>query len=639
MSSAVTAAVSTETSGALHAVGAVLGLPVTITDLDEWELDERGLKVGLGWYLQRGHGMNEAVALAALQLWEGPRETLRVPARARRRRAIERARPELRPLLGVVNRAQALSELLRAMPGLRVKVRAAVQRSLPGDLSTLPRHLQWATLVLAQQVNGAATLTVEDEAVADEWQRLCDLGGIEIDALRQALVPDPEVPPLRRFERVLALLLPSYERLLALDLAERSSTLLGGSDRAELSLHSQQLLGSDDFAPNDEAMSGDDSSDEDQQEAEAGESSGAAPSAADLFAFEHESFATAVISTPIPDASNFFDVAVQLTETAESDRSETSGTSAAGSGDSAEETILAEYRSRSQQLAGAIDSMRALWSRVIAERIAPRRSTSRIPVPEGDELATEALATVVADTLAGVREPSAFLRHVVKPRLTRSVGSTDYVLMIDRSASMSGLAAESAADAALIMIEALAAAERDVTHAERAAGIDLELDIRSSLIVFGAEAVVIKPLSRGLDDQARRRMHGEVSSPSGATNDAAALKAAGDQLGISGRGGSGGGGGGSGSGRGSAGFGTGAGSGVDAVQRRRIAILVSDGGSNDQAAAALELRRLRAAGVSVHGIGVGSEELAARYAPHGVSIANPRELPSALERIIADELG
>lgn len=627
MSSAVTAAVSTEMSGALHAVGSVLGLSVTITDLDEWELDDRGLRVGLGWYLQRGHGVNEAAALATLQLWEGPREALRVPARVRRRRAIERARPELRPLLGVVNRAQALSELLRAMPGLRVMLRAAVQRSLPSDLSTMPRHLQWATLVLAQQVNDAAALTVEDDAVADEWQRLRDLGGVEMDALRQTLVPDPEVAPLRRFERVLALLLPSYERLLALDLAERSTTLLGGSDRAEQSLHSQQMLGSDDFAPNDEVMSGDESSDEDQPEAEAGESSGAAPSAADLFASEHESFATAVISTPIPDASAFFAATVQLAEIAESNDSETRGTFAEGSGDS-EATILAEYRLRSQQLAGAIDSMRALWSRVIAERIAPRRSTSRTPMSEGDQLATEALATVVADTLAGVREPNAFLRRVVKPRLTRSVGCTDYVLMIDRSASMSGLAAESAADAALIMIEALAAAERDVTHAERAAGIELELDIRSSLIVFGADAVVIKPLSRGLDDQARRRMHGEVSSPSGATNDAAALRAAGDQFGISGRRESG-----------SVGTSSDMRAGADATRRRRIAILVSDGGSNDRAAAALELQRLRAAGVSVHGIGVGSEELVARYAPHGVSITSPRELPSALERIIAHELG
>ncbi len=626
MSQAVPAEVSAEMSGALHAMGAVLGLRVETTDRDEWELDDRGLRVGLGWYLQRGHGSNEAVALAALQLWEGPRDMFRAPARARRRRALTLTRPELAPLIGSVHRSQAVSELLRVMPGIRLPLRAAVQRSLPSDLSTLPRHLQWATLILAQQTTDLATVTIEDAAVFEEWRRLGEVGGLEVHALQQVLVPDPEVPPLRRLERALALLLPAYERLLALDLTERGPTVLGGSDRAELSLHAELPLGSDDFAPDDEMSGSDDSGDEDQQEDAEGEQAGAAPITADIFASEHEGFATTVIATPIPDASTLFDSAVQRAETAESDRSELGESVATGAGASAAATILAEYRSRTEQLAGTIDSMRALWSRVIAERVAPRRSTSRRPLPEGDELATEALATIVADTRAGVRDPNAFLSRIVKPRLTRSAGSTDYVLMIDRSASMSGLAAEAAADAALIMIEALAAAERDIAHAERAAGLDLELDIRSSLIVFDAEAVVIKPLSRGLDDQVRRRMHGAVRSPSGATNDAAALRAAGEQLGLSGAGSTG------------SGVGTAFSADTAALLRRRIAILVSDGGSNDPAAAERELRRLRAAGVAVHGIGVGSDELIGRYAPYGLSLADPRQLPGALERIIEHEL-
>ena len=46
MPTVVPAAVSDEMSGALHAVGAVLGTPVTTTDHDEWELDDRGLRPG-----------------------------------------------------------------------------------------------------------------------------------------------------------------------------------------------------------------------------------------------------------------------------------------------------------------------------------------------------------------------------------------------------------------------------------------------------------------------------------------------------------------------------------------------------------------------------------------------------------------
>ncbi len=603
----------------LSAVGAILGIPVVVGEHDDWELGAHGLRVGEGWYLRRGHGTREAAALAALQLWEGPRAAVRFPARERRRRALEGSRPELAPLLGAVTRAQSIAEILTSMPGLNDQLRTAVQRSLPSDLSTLPRHLQWAALVLAHGVDRAAIGTVEDRSVLEEWRLLHDARG-PLDPLRRVLAPNPEVSPLRRLERSLALLLPSYERLLERDAAELGRTVLGGSDRAELSLHAEDRLGSDDFAPSDELSEEHMSESEVDDAQEVGESDHTAPELAELFASEHERFAETVISTPIPEASRLFDAAVRFAETLgipDDGRPELGEASSAGNGGSGAVTILADYRSRAEELAEAIDGVRALWGRVISDRIAPRRTRSRSPLAEGDELATESLASTVADTLAGERQPDAFHRRLVRPRLTRNAGSTDYVLMIDRSASMSGVAAESAADAVLVMIEAFAAAERDIVHAERVAGIDLELDIRTCLIVFDAEAVVLKPLSQGLDDSVRRRMHGEVRSPSGSTNDAAALRAAADQLGIGGT----------------------ASPGANGVSRRRIAILVSDGGSNDVLAAERELRRLRAAGVHVHGVGVGTEDIALRYAPDGASITDARELPLALTRIVEQELG
>src|SRR5690606_19736679 len=104
--------------------------------------------------------------------------------------------------------------------------------------------------------------------------------------------------------------------------------------------------------------------------------------------------------------------------------------------------------------------------------------------------------------------PAAFLQREIRPRRRRRAGSTDYVLLVDRSASMQGRIAEAAADAALIMLEALAGVERDFAHAEQRVGIDLDLDIRTALVVFDAEPLVVKPLSHGLDDEVRRVMHG-----------------------------------------------------------------------------------------------------------------------------------
>lgn len=76
----------------------------------------------------------------------------------------------------------------------------------------------------------------------------------------------------------------------------------------------------------------------------------------------------------------------------------------------------------------------------------------------------------------------------------------------------------------------------------------------------------------------------------------------------------------------------------DGTERRRIVILVSDGGSSDPVAAEHELRRLRAAGVRVHAIGIGSDDILQRYAPASRSIRDPREVGDALEALIEEEL-
>ncbi len=606
----------------LHAVGAMLGVEVTVADGEEWHVDARGLRVGIDWYLRRGHGEREAAALAALQLWEGPRELMRAPERARRASAIERSRPWLAPLLGSVRRAQAMGELLKSMPGLRAPVQAAVFRGLPGDLSALPRHVQWACLVLASGVPQVRGIRGEDRAVAAEWQAMLAAAGVDeagFDALDRVLSPRRGVTPLRRLERALALLLPGYERLHALDVADQGvqPTVLGGSDRAELSLRADERLGSEDFAPGDDEQPGDASPDDQPNDRESEHTStSGVPDPDELFASARERFAQTVLATPIPDAAALLDAMRPLDE-ATAEALDDAASHAGGAGVAAAPAVtLAAYRAKAEQLAAAIDGVRAVWQSVISERVAPRSSRSRIPVPDGDELTRDALVGAVAQTLAGVREPAAFTRRVTKPRLARSAGSTDYVLMVDRSASMTGAVADAAADAALVMIEALAAAERDISHGERTAGIDLELDIRSSLIVFAAEATVLKPLSHGLNDAARRRLFAEVRSPGGSTNDAAALRAAGEQLGIDLRGAHP----------------------ADGLARRRIAILVGDGGTNDAPAAARELHRLRAAGVSVHAVGIGTDDLAIRYAPQGASIADARELPAALTRIIEREL-
>ncbi len=590
----------------LRAVGAVLGYSVIITDDDTWHRDERGLRVGLGWYTVRGHSEAEAVALAALHLWEGPRSEAREPERAARIRSLSVARPEALPLIQSVVRLQARAELLSAMPGLRDSLDAALRRALPSSIETLPRHMQWVTQIWlhALGVSGAPS-----PAVAHEWDALMHTReGID-DPLRRVLARDPRITALRSMQRALTLLLPPYERLLARDRDDRGLTSVGLGVSDE---RSEAVVERSDTAVDrtTEVQDPEDPTDESTADDENHQLS----LSDDLYAREHAALVRTMLETPLPseytrigaasaEAIDAQSTTVPVDASAEDHEHERATIAVA--------TALADYRARSTALAGAIERMRQVWARVIAERASAHRVLSRTAHQEGVSLAPEAFAQTIAETLAGVSNPAAFHAREWRISPQRDVGNTDYVLMVDRSASMTGPAAAAAADALIVLAEGLSAVTRDIAHTERALGVTLELEVRSSLIVFGAEAHVIKPLSHGMDDEVRRRVHAAVRETYGSTNDAAALWAAGEELGVGHRA---------------------AWSGGEA--RRRIAVLVSDGGSNDPSAAERALWRLRESGVEVYGVGIGTDDVTQRYAPHGIRVDDARELASAIDRIL-----
>ncbi|MBK0418159.1 VWA domain-containing protein [Leucobacter sp. CSA1] len=614
----------------LTAAGSLLGVRIAVTDDAEWAADETGVRVGLGFYAAQGHGPDEAIALALLDLWTSVRDPRAAPLRRRRRIALAARRPELEPLLAAVDRLQAAGELLATMPAIRGHLALAAVRRVPAELRQWPRHLQWIGALLRRSLSPGAEI-LSDDAVTAELRRLDELGGDSADALRRVTAPDPARTPLHRLERALALLMPPYLRLLALDAAERGIAE-GGADAPEAdgadpgSELSADLAGGgagDESAAEGEGEAGPEAEsappDPDAQSARAGDRRDTSEGA-DLFAAEQAGFVSAVLPTPLPAQSlvdALPDLPVESGGSADLRPGEFSGP-----GTGAASVAMSAYRDRVSRHAPDIERMREVWQRIIAERVAPRPVLARRPEPEGETLDTETLASTVAQVVSGVRRPDAFRRRAARLRRTRRAGSTDYVLLVDRSASMQGLPAEAAADAALVMLEALAGVERDIAEAELASGVELDLEIRTALIVFDASAVVVKPLAGALDDASRRALHAEVRSPRGSTNDGAALRAAAEQLGVV-------------AGPGSDPLAAPA---RDGVERRRIVVLVSDGGSNDPVATAAELRRLRAAGVTVFGIGVGGDEVVHRFAPGSTRVDDPRRLPEVLGELIEREL-
>ena len=656
------------TRGALAAASAVLGIPVVVHDGDAWSVRDGVAHVGLGWVTVSGDP-DDVVARALLLLWESVREVRVAPSRRSRRLALGGARPELEPLLAALDRLLAAAELLAALPNLRMPVVRAIVAAGWADPAELPRHLQWVSLVLdtaaARWASGGAGTAPYHDSLAPEVQRelaaLDGAAGMTSGALLLALSPDPRRSPIERFERAYGLFAPAYLRLLALDIVGRgpqdgraggeSADQDPGADAFDSSLAAADEQtddgAGDDGAGDDgaggetdgdEAPGGTATSDDDTEQARAGDRKDGAEGA-DLFAAEQAGFVETVLSTPLPASGSWVegmelpdlarpdDADRDTSRNADRDRPDRAtelGTPGGGGGAAA----LSSYRDRVTQHARSIERVRDVWRQIVSERVHLERAFSRTPEPEGDLLDRESLVRAVADAAAGVERPRAFLRRERRPRRSRREGSTDYVLLIDRSASMQGPAASAAATAALIMLEALAGVERDIAAEERALGIDLELSLRTALIVFDSTPLTVKPLAGALDDAARVALDSAIHAPQGSTNDAAALRAAATEFGLGGW---------LGSGQSSRQSGRQSGRpGSDAVSRRRIAILVSDGGTNDATAAARELARLRALGVTVFGIGINTDDLATRFAPDGMRLDAAEELPVVLERLVTE---
>lgn len=618
----------------LRSAGRLLGLDVAVTESETWELTATRVTVGLGYFRVRGITDADAAVLALRDFWAGIRSPRLAPGRAHRRAVLSERCPELDPLLTVIERAQAGAELCAAMPGLRGRLRDATLRGVPEDLRDRPIEQQWNGALLRLSA-GAESVRVDDP-VAAELARL--LGGhptreseVPADVVRRVLGGEPGRSPVEQLDRALAVLVPPLQRLraqLGRGLADRGDRAALGpetplADGAELGLGDSSGAGASELDAG-ELNSGDagsitnaDVPSPDEAPAAGAQRTTAQFDPAALTEIQSEVPPTTLIELPLParDAIGGGELPEGITATA-GDIAPGAAGSGLGRERGVEDASLSEYRARAERLRPEIARVREVWRAVLAHGLRHRRVFSRLPATEGVAIFPERLATTVTEVRAGIARPAAFRTRALRARDGDAWGSVDALLVLDRSASMRGPVSEACADAGLVMLESLGAVARDIARLEQQHAITVGASVRAGVMVFDEAPRVIAPLRRSVDEGTRAVLHTAVRSASGRTDTAAALRAAAVELGAP--------------------LGRAA---EHARSRgrlpRRLVILIGDGDCDDPAELQRVVGEMRARGLELVGIGIGSAPGMAALGDGVRRITGVSELPGALAEALA----
>ncbi len=267
-----------------------------------------------------------------------------------------------------------------------------------------------------------------------------------------------------------------------------------------------------------------------------------------------------------------------------------------------------------------IEELRAIFRKIIAERMAPRIRPKQ-PTTEGDLLTRPAEA--VAAIKAGIHEPAVWETIEVHEKLLERSGNFDVTLVADRSGSMTESDEDGAVKsieqrkAVALILEALTEFSKELEDVRR----DLlhDLHVRTEAWAFGddAEIGILKPLSETLTEKERVAVHKTLAdTPGNATKDFSVLEKIHDS--------------------------------IPEEDWRRIAekkmkkiiIVLSDGNSSDPGAAQRIAKQLRDKGAIVVGVGItrSGEAIRTTYAPDGRVCEKAGQLGATIGGLLKEHL-
>ncbi|MBP9826859.1 VWA domain-containing protein [Candidatus Saccharibacteria bacterium] len=365
-----------------------------------------------------------------------------------------------------------------------------------GDMTARSRHVQLMSAIIAQEMSPGREIIVSPE-VQTAIDTLRDWEGSGFDVIkhitRASKSLTEEMTAFETMELAKHFILPIYERLLEQDKAEKEQQQASGGD--------------------------------------SGEGTGFESEYGEILDAQHKGHSH---DQDIPDEAKKKDAPDKIADMAEKIKATAKSRKPKSPEEKLKESIEKEtgrsiyeyqaYMARFERYRREIEDMMDFFKQIVTERSSRVRRLSK-PRTEGAILDPTTLAQTYTDIRAGVMQPPAYQDYEYKNREREVSGKFDIYVALDASGSMleSGFS-QVAADAALIIMEGLDGYMQAIREEEQTEGIDLDLDARTAMYLFGSEAECVKSLSTQLDRKERLDLYHGAMKDHGSTGDYLALQ-------------------------------------------------------------------------------------------------------------------
>ena len=271
------------------------------------------------------------------------------------------------------------------------------------------------------------------------------------------------------------------------------------------------------------------------------------------------------------------------------------------------------YRKEYEEIAPLVAELREVFKQIVSKRLKERWKMSPQLQTEGEVLDEEILAESYVESTAGGK-PHAFREISRTNKEQVGYGSLDMTLVNDLSGSMNeGAKLPMDRKSKILFLESLSDFQKEIKDAEYESGISLGLEVRTETRAFGDFGdTELKALSPDLSEKDRITIWKRLHKGSGGTPDYLSLETIEKSLTSEYE------------------------EELRSKRKRKVIVVLSDGGSQDANRVQQTCERLRKKGIIILGFGMTASGQAVKetYKPDAEVIEDIRTLPKAMQKII-----